>query len=151
MKVYIDTSALNKIFDDQLQPRIYLEASSMLIIFMLIDSEAIEFFSSDILLFENNCNPYEERRAFVDLCIQKAKYIQSIHEGLLSRAQEIEKEQIKGLDALHLACAEEIKVDYFLTCDDKILKKYKGSIKLINPVDFVINILKKEATNDSQD
>lgn len=123
----------------------------MLIIFMLIDSEAIEFFSSDILLFENNCNPYEERRAFVDLCIQKAKYIQSIHEGLLSRAQEIEKEQIKGLDALHLACAEEIKVDYFLTCDDKILKRYKGSLKLVNPVDFVINILKEEATNDSQD
>jgi hypothetical protein len=53
MKVYIDTSALNRIFDDQSQPRIYLEASSMLIVFMLIDFETIEFVSSDVLLFEN--------------------------------------------------------------------------------------------------
>jgi hypothetical protein len=28
---------------------------------------------------------------------------------------------------------------------------YKGSIKLANPVDFVINISKEETTNDSQD
>ena len=36
MKVYIDTSALNRIFDDQLQTRIYIESSSMLIIFLLV-------------------------------------------------------------------------------------------------------------------
>ncbi|MEM3112748.1 MAG: PIN domain-containing protein [Candidatus Anstonellales archaeon] len=65
-----------------------------------------------------------------------------INDAVLAQAKEIEKAQIKGLDALHLACAEELKVDYFLTCDDKILKRYKGSIKLQNPADFVINILK---------
>ena len=48
MKVYVDTSALNRIFDDQSKPRIYLEASSMLIVFMLIDSKAIKFVSSDV-------------------------------------------------------------------------------------------------------
>lgn len=144
MKVYIDTSALNRIFDDQSQPRIYMESSSMLIVFMLIESGTIELVSSDVVLFENNSNPYEERQAFVSLCLQKAKHIQPINESLLSRAQEIEKEQIKGLDALHLACAEGLKVDYFLTCDDKILKRYRGPIKLQSPVDFVINILKEE-------
>ncbi|MEK7237421.1 MAG: PIN domain-containing protein [Nitrospirota bacterium] len=149
MKIYLDTSALNRIFDDQSQPKIYLEASSMLIIFMLIDSGAIEFVSSDVLLFENSSNPYLERQAFVSLCIQKVKQIQTIHEGILARAQEMEKQHIKGLDALHLACAEELKADYFLTCDDIILKRYKGIIKIQNPVDFVINLLKEEATNDS--
>ncbi|MEK6680573.1 MAG: PIN domain-containing protein [Nitrospirota bacterium] len=149
MKIYIDTSALNRIFDDQSQPRIYLESSSMLIVFMLIESESIELVSSDVVLFENNSNPYEERRIFVNLCLQKAKHIQPINESLLTRAQAIEKDQIKGLDALHLACAEELKVDYFLTCDDKMLKRYKGPIKLQSPVDFVTNILKKEQTNDS--
>jgi predicted nucleic acid-binding protein len=149
MKIYLDTSALNRIFDDQSQPKIYLEASSMLIIFMLIDSGAIEFVSSDVLLFENSSNPYLERQAFVSLCIQKVKQIQTIHEGILARAQEMEKQHIKGLDALHLACAEELKADYFLTCDDIILKRYKGTIKIQNPVDFMINLLKEEATNDS--
>ena len=61
MKVYVDSSALNRIFDDQSKPKIYLEASSMLIVFMLIDSRTIEFVSSDVLLFENSNNPYEER------------------------------------------------------------------------------------------
>src|SRR3989338_980850 len=130
MKVYIDTSALNRIFDDQSQPRIYLEASSMLIVFMLIDFETIEFVSSDVLLFENVSNPYEERRVFINLCIQKAKHIQPINEGILTRAQEI-------------------KADYFLTCDDKISKRYNGSIKVQNPTNFVINFFKKEESNDS--
>ncbi len=149
MKVYLDTSVLNRIFDDQSQARIYIESSSILIIFMLIESGAIEFVSSDVVLFENNSNPYEERQAFVNLCLQKAKHIQPISDTILARAKEIEKTQIKGLDALHLACAEELKVDYFLTCDDKILKRYKGLIKLQNPADFVIHILKEEGTNDS--
>ncbi len=130
MKIYLDTSALNRIFDDQSQPKIYLEASSMLIIFMLIDSGAIEFVSSDVLLFENSSNPYLERQAFVSLCIQKVKQIQTIHEGILARAQEVENQHIKGLDALHLACAEELNADCFLTCDDIILKRYKGPIKI---------------------
>lgn len=108
---------------------------------MLIDSGVIEFVTSDVCLFENSSNPYEERRAFVNLCIQKAKHIQAIHERILRRAQEIEKQQIKGIDALHLASAEELKADYFLTCDDIILKKYKGLLKMQNPADFVINLL----------
>lgn len=149
MKVYIDTSALNRIFDDQSQPRIYLESSSMLIVFMLIESGAIELASSDVLLFENRNSPYGERQAFVSLCLKMGRLFQPINEAILTRALEIEKEQIKGLDALHLACAKELKVDYFLTCDDKMLKKYKGQIKLQSPVDFVTNILKKEKTNDS--
>lgn len=28
-----------------------------------------------------------------------------------------------GMDALHLACAEKAKVDYFVTCDDKLIQK----------------------------
>lgn len=75
MKVYLDTSVLNRIFDDQSQPRIYLEATSMLIIFMLIEYKS---------------------------------------------------------------------VDYFITCDDRIIKRYKGLPKIKNPIDFIVNILKEE-------
>lgn len=144
MKIYLDTSALNRIFDDQSQPRIYIEASSMLIIFMLIEHRSVELVSSDVLLFENYKNPYEDRNIFVKLVLQKAETIQSINDRILARAQEIEKYGIKGLDALHLACTEELKVDCFITCDDKIIKRYKGSLKIINPIDFVLNILREE-------
>ncbi len=58
MKAYLDTSALNRIFDDQSQPRIYLESSSMLVVFVLIENQVVDIVSSDVLLFENLQNPY---------------------------------------------------------------------------------------------
>ena len=144
MRVYLDTSALNRIFDDQSQPRIYLESSSMLIVFMLIDSGEMQFVTSDVLLFENSNNPYEERREFVSLCVQKAIEILSVDEGILSRAEELEAQNVKGLDALHIACAEKIAVEYFITCDDNIIKRYQGLLKIQNPADFVMSKLRKE-------
>lgn len=149
MKVYLDTSALNRIFDDQLQPKIYLEATSMLLLFTLIDPQTIEIVSSDVLLFENDKNPYEERRTFVNLILQKSNYSQSINESILARSKEIEKWNIKGFDALHIACAEKSKADFFITCDDKIIKRYKGLVNVQNPIDFVINILRKEENSEN--
>ena len=51
---------------------------------------------------------------------------------------------ILATDALHLASAEKSGVDYFVTCDDRIIKKYSGKIKVINPVGFVQELLKEE-------
>ena len=71
MKIYLDTSALNRIFDDQSQPRIYLESSSMLVVFVLIESQVLDIVSSDVLLFENLKNPHNERRTFVGLILKR--------------------------------------------------------------------------------
>lgn len=144
MKIYLDTSVLNRIFDDQSQPRIYLEATSTLIIIMLVEYQNIELVSSDILLFENYRNSYDERRAFVNLFLQKANRIQSINDKILERARNIEKDNIGGIDALHLACAEELGADYFITCDDRIIKRYKGLLMITNPINFIADILQKD-------
>lgn len=42
-----------------------------------------------------------------------------------NKANELTDIVIKLLDALHLASAEYIQVDYFCTCDDKFFKKAK--------------------------
>jgi len=42
MKIYLDTSALNRIFDDQSQARIYLESVAMEVIFLLIENKNIK-------------------------------------------------------------------------------------------------------------
>ena len=53
---------------------------------------------------------------------------------------------LKPLDALHLALAETGKVDYFCTCDDKLLRNAKRvedlMVKVINPVDLIQEIEK---------
>ena len=103
----------------------------------------MDIVSSDVLLFENTKNSYNERKIFVNSVLQKAKVFQTINDKILKRAQEIEKYGIKGLDSLHLACAEELKVDYFITCDDKIVKKYNGKLKVKNPIEFMRDIIKE--------
>jgi len=149
VRVYLDTSTLNRIFDNQSQARIYLEATSVLVIFSLIEKQIVDIVSSDILLFENSKNPYNERNIFVGSVLKMAKSFQALNTKILKRAQELETDGIKGLDALHLACAEGLNVDYFITCDDKIIKKYCGKIEIKTPVEFITNILKenKDDTN----
>ena len=70
MTIYLDTSALNRIFDDQSQIRIFLETSSLLVIFMFIENQIVDIVSSDVLLFENTKNPYNERKIIVNSVLQ---------------------------------------------------------------------------------
>ncbi|MBU1180948.1 MAG: PIN domain-containing protein [Proteobacteria bacterium] len=60
----------------------------------------------------------------------------------LSRS--LEASGLKPLDALHLAFASAAKVDYFCTCDDKILKKAKCIeglyTKVISPTELVMEL-----------
>jgi len=52
----------------------------------------------------------------------------------------LEGQGLEPVDALHLACAEEAKAEYFITCDDRIIKKYRGeTLKAMNPVSFVMS------------
>lgn len=142
MTIYLDSSALNRIFDDQTQAKIYLESSSMLLIFMLIENHLVEIVSSDILVFEKSKNPHDERRMFVSLVLQKATTFKSSDEETLKRAEEIEQQYgIKGMDALHLACAEQLQVETLITCDERMIKRYKGNITVINPVTFTMEFL----------
>lgn len=147
LNIYLDTSTLNRIFDDQSQPRIFLEASAMLLVFGLIEKRIISIVSSDVLVYENLRNPYSERQIFVTSVLRKARVIQTLNDSLAKRAQEIEAMGIKGLDALHLACAEKLKVDYFVTCDDRMIRKYTGTVVVINPVELTMHVLQQEADN----
>jgi len=147
VNIYLDTSALNRIFDDQSQPRIFLESSAMLLVFGLIERRIISIVSSDVLAYENSRNPYAERQIFVTSVLRKARVIQSLNDRLARRAQEIEALGIKGLDALHLACAERLTADYFVTCDDRMIRKYIGTVVVINPVELTMHVLQQEADN----
>ena len=144
MKIYLDTCSINRIFDDQSQPKIFLESSAMVTIFAMIEIKSFSLVSSEILRFENSRNPFEERRIFVSSVLAHAKVVQTINPTLLNRAQQLESIYgISGLDALHLACAEKLKCKYFITCDDRILRRYEGLLKVLNPIQFTIEIIKE--------
>lgn len=108
----------------------------MIMIFSMLEEGSFTLVSSEALIWENAANPFAERRSFVAAILARAEATQRVDEGVLGRAERIEKSyKITGLDALHLACAEQLDA-IFVTCDDKILKRYSGSARAMNPVDF---------------
>lgn len=66
-------------------------------------------------------------------------YVHMVND-LVTPAKDFEANGIKPRDALHFACALKGKADYFVTCDDKLMKKsgfMKNGVRIVNPVDFV--------------
>ena len=62
--------------------------------------------------------------------MQKAEQVKEL-------AKSIIKTGIKEYDAYHIVCAIISKCDYFITTDDKLLKRGEVDIKLVNPISFV--------------
>jgi len=136
--VYLDTSVYNRPFDDQTQPRICLETLAFVTIMKLTEMGQIALATSSILAFENSNNPFRPRQQWVNYCTNYAKLHQTANENIKKRAKQLEKNAIKSMDALHVACAEAMECDYFLSCDDRLLKRYKDHLLQVkNPVEFI--------------
>jgi predicted nucleic acid-binding protein len=142
MRVYLDNCCFNRPFDDQNQIRINLEAQAKLFVQSQIKDKQIELVWSYILDYENAFNPFEERKITIQKW--KSKAILDIEENnqILETAKELISLGIKSKDALHVACAIEGRCDFFLTTDDRVLKKladYK-KIAVVNPVTIIVNL-----------
>jgi predicted nucleic acid-binding protein len=144
MKVYLDTCSLHRPLDSKTQIRIVLESEAVLGIIGLCEAGQLELVSSEILVFEVNRNPQIIRREFGLEVLAKASSFVVLNQQIEQRARDLHKLGIKPLDALHLASAEEVRADYFCTCDDKFLKKAKAvrdvKIKVVSPLELIEEI-----------
>lgn len=141
MKLYLDMCVYNRPFDDQCQPRIMLEARIFIMLLSMISEGRFNLINSFALEYENSKNPNIENMLKIsDLLGYSADYI-SCDEGILDRSLEFEKYGLMGMDAVHIACAEKAKVDFFVTCDDNLIKKLTqiDNIEVIyyNVINFV--------------
>lgn len=147
-RLYLDTSVYNRPFDDLSQPRIWLEALAFAVILQMREASSVELVNSDVLEFENSRNPFLHRKTWVSFYLSLAAEYQESDESIRKRAQGLENQGLGPVDALHLACAEEARAEYFITCDNRIIKRYRGeALKVMNPVDFVI----EEVQGDGED
>ncbi|MFP4030887.1 MAG: hypothetical protein ACLFRG_08855 [Desulfococcaceae bacterium] len=139
MKIYMDICCFNRPFDDQSQLRIKLESEAKLMIQDGIRSGRFELAWSYVLDFENENNPFEERKAQIEKW--KLLSIMDTEEtvDVLNHAKDLAHLGIKKLDALHVSCAIFSGCDFFITTDDKVLKKnplVKG-IEIVDPFSFI--------------
>ena len=113
----------NRPFDDQSQPRILLESQIFIMLLLMRSEGRFELLNSFALEYENGKNPNIENMLKIsDLLRYPTDYI-SCDEGILDRSLEFEKYGLMGMDAMHVACAENAKADFFVTCDDNLIKK----------------------------
>ena len=138
MLVYLDNSALNRPFDDQKQPRIWLETLAVSLILQMTEAGEIDLIKSPIHFLENDQSLVVVRRQCVEHCLRLARNEATLGESVKSRANELQRGGLKPLDALHVACAETAGASHFLTCDDRLIRRYAGQIAVLNPLDFVL-------------
>jgi len=143
MKIYLDNCCYNRPYDDQRQMRIFLETQAKLHIQQLIIQKKLKLVCSFILRYENNENPnISNRDSIAQFFINASEYVGNENmEDIRKMADEFMKQGIKMKDATHLACAIKARCDYFLTTDDKLIKKYNGNaIKVRTPLTFLENL-----------
>lgn len=138
-KIYLDTSAYNRPFDDQTQPKIFLESQAVVIILQMVETKMVELISSSVLEYENSRNPYPIKQEAMSRYLQIAGFRQEVNEAIRQRAEQLEQNGLKAVDALHIACAEAVGSDYFITCDKRLINRCSElAMKVMNPVNFVL-------------
>jgi hypothetical protein len=132
MKIYLDLCTYNRPFDDQEQPRIAIETTEFLLLLEKSIKREITLISSFVLEYENSKSPLIDRRGKIEDLLKIASEYVGYSERLGNRAMVIEKMGFMAMDALHIASAETVKSDFFITCDDLLLNKGKANKDKLN-------------------
>jgi predicted nucleic acid-binding protein len=114
-KIYLDNCCYNRPFDNQAQMKIRLETEAKLYIQASVREEKYQLCWSFMLDYENDKNPYDEKKNMIAPWREIAVDFCPPSEEILSRGKEIMGYGIKNEDALHIACAVEKRCDFFIT------------------------------------
>ena len=98
-----------------------------------------------MLDYENSLNPQEDRKEWAELLSRLCIHRIVPSPRILALARRLIKSaKIKPRDALHVACAETGGCDYFVTCNDDLVRAVqtrrrtpKLRVVATNPVEFI--------------
>ena len=137
MKLYLDNSFLNRFFDDPALGANKLEREILLRVLDQAHNGDIQLVNSAVIAFENARNPFPERKQFVEQVMKTTSIFQIYTESAHERAEQLVSERTFSLyDARYIAVAETAQVDFFLTCDYDLIKKYQGTMNVMTPATF---------------
>lgn len=130
----------NRPFDDQSQVKIRMETMAINALLKLIKGKKYTMLLSFMLDYENSLNPCEDVRMKIEMMSRLATEHIDLTDDILITARSMALKGIKPRDAMHLACADNGQASWFITCDDKLVKKGRfmdGNFNIVNPVDFI--------------
>lgn len=121
--LYLDICALKRPFDDSRSERIRREADAVARIFEKVENGTVQLVVSPAHRFENDRNPREDRRLATNLWLQMASRSVDASADTDERARLLTGFGFGPLDALHLALAEKAEARWFVTTDDRLLRR----------------------------
>jgi predicted nucleic acid-binding protein len=125
MRIYLDTCCLQRPLDDQTQPRIRVETEAMFAILASVQQASISLLTSEALEFEISRTPDEQRRREATAILTLASERLTLSDGSETLAESFTQAGLSAIDALHVALASTAGADYFVTADDKLLRRAK--------------------------
>ena len=138
MQIYFDMCCIQRPLDDPSIARNAAETIAVRRLIKLIAAGKIDLVASAVHTYEVLKNVFPARRALAESIVKMAFDVQPITQSVVDRSVQYRAMGIKEFDSLHLACAVESETDYFLTCDDRLLKKAilvnTGHTTVTNPV-----------------
>ena len=138
-KLYLDVCALCRPFDNQNLMRIRFETDAYYLILNGIQKNKYQMIVSPVHFKE--IESIEDVREKVQVLELLSLYGMEPNYDLnkvRNRAEELISVNLGIADAVHLAFAEQ-SADYFITCDDKLMKRTKRTklnIEVTNPIAF---------------
>ena len=136
-RIYLDNCCFNRPYDAQTHLLVQLETEAKLFVQQAGLKGMFDLVWSYILDYENEANPYQNRKLSIARWREKAVLDINASENIVNCAKTIMQKGIKAKDALHIACAIEAECGYFLTTDKKILNTKLNEINIVNPIDFI--------------
>jgi len=139
VRIYFNTSALNRPFDDLSVAKVRTEAEAVLLLVAEVEAGRAELMSSEYLLFEVAQTPDVDRARRVMTLLGLAKTAVKASPAVVSRARVLQRLGLRGLDALHLASAEAARADMLVTTDDRMHHRARRSsaelqVNVVTPV-----------------
>ncbi len=140
-KLYLDVCTLCHPFDDQHRMRIQLETAGYYLIMQAIRDGTYELLYSNV---------HEKELTAISDLVEKAEVKETIYQNgtecggdlqlIRERANDLVTKGLGIADAAHIAFAE-FNVDYFISCDDRLIKQSKRedvNVIVMTPVEFCV-------------
>ena len=139
--IYLDYNCFQRGFDDPQQIRIRMEALACQEIFVRAEEGEVRLVWSFMHEDETLLCPFPERKYEIFRLATLCKLRVGPREEIYKLAKSFEKEEgLSAKDAVHLACASHAGANFFLTCDDILIRRaerLKLEMKILNPVDYI--------------
>lgn len=142
MRLYLDLCVYNRPFDYQGQERVALETQAFIFLLEYVEKGVYGLVNSEALIYENRLNPDPQRRDRISTYLGLAKEFILGEDIDFERAKVLRGMGFSDMDALHIALSEKAQLDFFVTCDDRVVNLFKKNnrsinVKIIGLIEFI--------------